>query len=108
MTSSPDRALWMAVVEQAMKGGLMDIDIKILDKRTKKNNMNAYHQRKAHQWIIGGSYDFKAVCSYAGLDPSYVQEQYKIKLREKENKKPGFIPGQVARQGNKNLINSNP
>ncbi len=63
------RALWLAVIEQAL----------VDRQRTIRKGYRGMEDRNARDeavdWLKGGSKDFHYVCQMAGLDADYVQER---------------------------------
>jgi len=83
MESSPERALWIAVIAQAIDDALMEFDGGGLDKKIKRDRRKIFHQGAAADWLTSGRLSFKMVCLWAGLDEYYVQYSYK-KMRQKK------------------------
>ncbi len=60
-----EQAMWRAVITQAF------MDARSL---SHKEEMRS-HRIKARQWLCGMSDDFRRICEYAGLDPTYVRQK---------------------------------
>lgn len=69
-TAKGERALWVAVITQAMQDALS---------RCKKSD-SRYHKYEATCWLTGNSKDFIDVCLCAGMDPDYVRYKSKRAL----------------------------
>lgn len=62
-----ERALWIAVITQAM-----------MDALSKSRNPElVYHKRDAIYWLFENNRDFVTVCLHAGFDPDYVRQKAK-------------------------------
>lgn len=69
-TTKPERALWVAVITQAM-----------MDALSRSNNAEARYQREESiRWLTSNSKDFVTVCLYAGFDPDYIRKRVKQTL----------------------------
>lgn len=69
--STPELALWRAVIHQAITdAGHQSVD----------DNHDA---DRAAAWLRNGRGDFKQVCILAGLDPDYVREKVALRIGRK-------------------------
>lgn len=60
-----ERALWLAVVQQAFVDAMND----------KRSKEAAREAEKARLWLLRGSGDFRVACSLAGLEPGAVRDK---------------------------------
>lgn len=65
--SNPERALWLAVLDQAF-ADLM-ANVKVFDPE------NRYYQSEAYRWFSDGGRDFHLVCDLAGAEPGVIREK---------------------------------
>jgi len=67
--ASPERSLWVAVITRAI---LDATGIAHTDETATNKELD---RQRARDWILRGGKTFREVCSYAGLNPDYVQER---------------------------------
>lgn len=88
----PEARLWRAVIEQTVKEALGMIVINDGGNSCITNSNKDRFKRESINWIERGNFEFRLVCGFAGVDPSYVRRKYKEYMKFKEsNMESGLI-----------------
>ncbi|RXF69235.1 hypothetical protein [Hansschlegelia zhihuaiae] len=82
--SARDRALWCAVIRQALTDATRTI-------APSEPNRAHVEQRQARTWFTGAGKDFRDVCYLAGMDPDAVRERAVRLIEEAASAEPVVV-----------------